>query len=123
MSSAHALTRQTCLVLPEYCLFSKVVLQYQYQGSSIVLQYKTERLVHPWSVCACQGWGQRGTHHSLVQSCAQTESIVTVLHTLLLGTMCTQDTLDRRTEDMKSRAGINIGGYKGGVQSQRNIQT
>jgi hypothetical protein len=49
MISAHALTRQTCLVLPEYCLYSKVVLQYQYQGSSIVLQYKTARLVHPCS--------------------------------------------------------------------------
>ena len=48
MSSARALTRQTFLVLPEYCSFSKVVLQYQYQGSSIVLQYKTARLVHPW---------------------------------------------------------------------------
>ena len=48
-----------------------------------------------------------------------TKSIMTVLHTPLLGKMCTQDTLDRRTDDMKSGAGINIGGYKGGVQSQR----
>ena len=47
MSSAHTLIRQNFLVLPEYCSFSKVVLQYQYQGCSIVLQYKTARLVHP----------------------------------------------------------------------------
>ena len=47
MSSAHTLIRQNFLVLPEYCSFSKVVLQYQYQGFSIVLQYKTARLVHP----------------------------------------------------------------------------
>ena len=26
----------------------KINLQYQYQGFSIVLQYKTARLVHPW---------------------------------------------------------------------------
>jgi hypothetical protein len=42
------LIRQVCLVLLEYCLFAKVVFQYQYQGFSIVLQYKTARLVHPW---------------------------------------------------------------------------
>jgi hypothetical protein len=48
MNSANALIRQIFLVLLEYCSFSKVVLQYQYQGFSIVLQYKTARLVHPW---------------------------------------------------------------------------
>jgi hypothetical protein len=47
MSSGRALVRQIFLVLLEYCLFSKVVLQYQYQSFSIVLQYKTARLVHP----------------------------------------------------------------------------
>ena len=45
---ARTLIRQIFPVLFEYCSFSKVVLQYQYQGSSIVLQYKTARLVHPW---------------------------------------------------------------------------
>ena len=48
MYSVRALIRQMSLVLLEYCSFSKVVLQYQYQGFSIVLQYKTARLVHPW---------------------------------------------------------------------------
>jgi hypothetical protein len=48
MSSARTLIRQHFLVLLEYCSLSKAVLQYQYQGSSIVLQYKTGRLVHPW---------------------------------------------------------------------------
>jgi hypothetical protein len=47
-SSARALITQIVLVLLEYCSFSKVALQYQYQGFSIVLQYKTARLVHPW---------------------------------------------------------------------------
>jgi hypothetical protein len=51
MSSARAFTRKTFPVLPENCSFSKVVLQYQYQRYSIVLQYKTARLVHPW--CGC----------------------------------------------------------------------
>jgi hypothetical protein len=31
-----------------YCSFSTAVLQYQYQGLCIVLQYKTARLVHPY---------------------------------------------------------------------------
>ena len=47
MSSARTLI---FLVLLEYCLFPKVVLQYQYQGFSIVLQYKTARLVHPCTI-------------------------------------------------------------------------
>ena len=50
MSSACTLIRQTFLVLLEYCYFSKLVLQYQYQGFSIVLQYKTARLFHPCMV-------------------------------------------------------------------------
>ena len=54
-----------CLVLLEYCSFSKVVLQYQYQGFSIVLQYKTARLVHPWRECPvsipCGGWQEAET--------------------------------------------------------------
>ena len=33
--------------LLKYCSLSTVVLQYQYQGFGIVLQYKTARLVHP----------------------------------------------------------------------------
>ena len=49
MSSECALLRQYLLELLKYCSFSTVVLQYQYQGFSIVLQYKTARLVHPWS--------------------------------------------------------------------------
>jgi hypothetical protein len=78
MSSARALTRQTFLVLPEYCSFSKVVLQYQYQGSSIVLQYKTARLVHPWrwSLCLCQKWTEqadnRVRNNSRQRPCQQT---------------------------------------------------
>ena len=47
MTSACALLRQMFLVLLEYCSFFKVVLQYQYQSFSIVLKYKTARLVHP----------------------------------------------------------------------------
>ena len=48
MGSAGTLLWQFILVLPEYCTFSKVVIQYQYKGFSIVLQYKTARLGHPW---------------------------------------------------------------------------
>jgi hypothetical protein len=57
------LIRQICLVLLEYCSFSKVVLQYQYQNFSIVLQYKTARLVHPWFLlhCTCTAdWRKHG---------------------------------------------------------------
>ena len=50
-----------------------------------------------------------------------TESIMTVLHQPLFGTMCTQDTLGRRTDDMNSWAGINVGGYNGGVQQGSRI--
>ena len=35
-------------ILCWYCRFLTAVLQYQYQSFSIVLQYKTARLVHPW---------------------------------------------------------------------------
>ena len=39
----------------------------------------------------------------------RTDCIMTVMHTPLLGTMCTLDTLaDRQTDDIKSRAGMNI---------------
>ena len=45
---------------------------------------------------------------------------MTVLHTPLLGPLCTQNTqTDRRTEDMNSRAGIYIEGYKGDIRSQK----
>jgi hypothetical protein len=47
MSSANALRCTICLVLLQYCSFSTQVLQYQYQSFSILLQYKTARLVHP----------------------------------------------------------------------------
>ena len=50
MSSAHASHCQICLVLLQYCSFSTLVLQYQYQSFSIVLQYKTAIIVHPWHV-------------------------------------------------------------------------
>jgi hypothetical protein len=53
---SRALIGQIFLVLLEYCSFS--LLQYQYQGFSIVLQYKTARLVQPWSQLA--RWGHSG---------------------------------------------------------------
>ena len=59
----------------------------------------------------------------------RTDCLMTVMHTPFLGTMCTLDTLaDRQTDDMKSRAGMNIRRYKGNIQSQgydtdmRNLQ-
>ena len=54
MSSVRTLIRQIFLVLLEYCSFSNSVLQYQYQGFSIVLQYKTARLVQPCKVALYQ---------------------------------------------------------------------
>ena len=44
ISSARTLIRQIFLVLLVYCSFSKVVLQYQYQGFSIVLHGRSWRL-------------------------------------------------------------------------------
>ena len=60
--------------------------------------------------------------------CTERNSIMTALHTPLLGTLDMQDTPDKQTYDMKSRAGFSIGGSGGGVQSQgcntdmRNVQ-
>ena len=61
-----------------------------------------------------------GEHTPLPSSKLRTEttSIMTALHTPLLGTLCTQDTPDKPTYDIKSRAGFNIGVSGGGVQSQ-----
>ena len=60
-------------------------------------------------------------HTPLPSSKLHTASIMTALHTPLLGTVCTQYTLDRTTYDMESRAGFNVRG--GGGEQRRGCNT